>query len=135
MPDRSLDWLPIVCDKVLRGENSSQQLLQLLHGGRSEVAKLKSQRFSVHKNWLHLNLARTQHDSAMRTIDWSDAEIEYLDLAVQYLGRWSAEGQEEDLLFARTRFQMADQAHRQYFKHRLKLEPILDKIASKYLAA
>ena len=122
---KNLDWLPLVCEKVIDGEYSDQQLIRLSRDCRLEITQLRTQRSRQHRTWMGLRLSRGEHETAMRIIDWSEAELEYLGLAVKHIRKWEERRQDVDLKQARTRLQMADQAHRQYLKNRVTFEPCL----------
>ena len=125
MVRKNLDWLPLVCEKVITGEYCRQQLIRVSRDCKPEIATLRTQRTQQHRTWLRLRMSRLELDATLRVIDWAEAELEYLGMAVQHVRRWEESGSDVELRQVRTRLQMADQAHRQYIKNRVDLEPSL----------
>lgn len=125
MIKKNLEWLPLVCDKVIRQEYCSQHLLRTARDCSAELTLLKGMRYEVHCHWLKKHMARELYESAIKTIEWSDTEIQHLDSALHHVQEWERASRHADLIQVRTRLQMADQAHKQYLKNRIALEPFL----------
>jgi hypothetical protein len=123
MTTQNLEILPFFCEKVATGDYNRNMLVRLVRQCKPEWNKLRLSRQILHSRWKSLPLRRGSVLNSKVAIDWSDAEVEYLGLALAHLGEWLAHPSEEQLNQARSRLQMADQAHRQYLRCRIKVEP------------
>lgn len=125
MTTRKLELLPFVCDKVAAGEYNRNTLIRLMRHCRPEFHYLRDSREKLHARWQTLPFTRGGRNEINAVIKWSDAEVAYIDLAIRHIGEWIEQPCVEQLNQARSRLQMSEQAHRQYLRSRLEIEPQL----------
>lgn len=127
MTTRNLEQLAFLCDR-----NPARKLLQrywVLSG--PEYRQLQQDRSQLHQQWKTLRLGSRESVLTKKTIEWGEAEVEYWRLALALVQEWLSNPCPKVLLQAKSRFQMADQAFRQYLRGRMNLEALLvDKMIS-----
>jgi hypothetical protein len=125
MTTRKLELLPFVCDKVAVGEYTRNTLIRLMRHCKPEFHYLRESRQKLHARWQTLPFTRGARNEINAVIEWSDAEVAFIDLAIRHIGEWIEQPCPEQLNQARSRLQMSEQAHRQYLRSRLEMEPQL----------